>query len=134
MESTTSANGVQQSQETPNKGEDQQTNYMQFFRELSAKEAQQLTQRIRIDSDLLAYINKVLYAVKEGGKILVPHDFPMPQKSLKAAIKKVSRGLEIPVRFDKAVGGGFIVRQASVDEQVQGDRTGERLGATRKKK
>jgi hypothetical protein len=59
---------------------------------------------------------------------------PMAQKPLKAAIKKVSRGLEIPVRFDKATDGGFIVRQATVDEQVAGDRTGEKLGAARRKK
>ena len=48
-------------------------------------------------------------------------------------IKKVARRLDVPVRFDPATDGGFIVRKATVDEAVKGDKTGARLGEANKK-
>jgi hypothetical protein len=134
MEATISPNVSENLRTTTKEEEESQNKYMRFFYVLTSEEAQTLVQRVRIDGELHEYISKLLYAVRDGGKVLVPHDFPITQKPLKAAIKKVSRGLDIPVRFDKATDGGFIVRQASVDEAVQGDKTGERLGEARRKK
>ena len=107
---------------------------MIFFQEVSPQEAQPLKQRVRIDEKLHQYIMRVLHSVRDGKEVVIPANFPVAEKALKASIKKVSRGVDIPVCFDKAIAGGFIVRKASVDEQVAGDRMGERLGGRRRKK
>jgi hypothetical protein len=107
--------------------------YMKFFKEMSAAEAQPLLKRVRIDGELHAYIMRVLDAVQNAKQVPVPADFPLSLPALKKSIKKVARSLNIPVRFDPTVGGGFMVRQATVDEMVQGDRQGERLGERRRK-
>ena len=131
MEAQKITNGTEQSQ-TPT------TNpYMTFFKELSPAEARPLKRRVRIEGELHTYIMRVLHTVRDGKEVYVPADFPVAEKALKANIKKVARDskdLDVAVRFDKAIAGGFIVRKASVDEQVQGDRTGERLGGMRRKK
>jgi hypothetical protein len=107
---------------------------MKFFREMSPTEAQLLKKRVHIDNDLHHYITRMLYAVGNGKEVPVPADFPMQEKPLKVAIKKVSRGLSIPVRFDKSVQGGFIVRKATVDEETAGENLGQKLGRARRKK
>jgi hypothetical protein len=130
MEVPTSAvksNGVQQDTTLSN-------NYMEFFRELSPKDAKLLKKRVQIDNDLHHYISRVLNSVQGGKEVSVPADFPMQPKPLKAAIKKVARALGIDIRFDASVEGGFIVRAATVQEKELGEAQGKRLSGIPKKK
>jgi hypothetical protein len=91
---------------------------------------------VRIDGELHQYIMRVLHAVRDGKEVLVPSDLPVAEKAIKANIKKIARDskdLNVAVRFDKAIAGGFFVKKATDDERAKGDKQGKTLGAMNKK-
>jgi hypothetical protein len=68
----------------------------------------------------------------QNKEVPVAANFPLSLRALKGSIKKVVRSMDIPVRFDPALDGGFVVRKAMVDEAVKGDRQGARLGEAKR--
>jgi hypothetical protein len=107
--------------------------YMEYYKAFTPEEAQAQKSKIRADAELELFIAQALKDVAGGKEVFIPAHFPVKDKSLKVSIRKMAKE-KISVRFDKAIGGGFFIREADEKEKTRGKEAGARLGQTRRRR
>jgi hypothetical protein len=117
----------------------EETRHPPMFEVITEAEARRRVRSVRLDATLEQYRQQLeagLDAVQQGKRLHVrpPTQNDAAARALQVAIKRVAKGnpFHMDVRFDRAT-EGFIVRQATAQEQQQAVARGQALTAAKAK-